>query len=826
MPIFSAEERLEALKQILGDSKKSGNEYTFACKYCKQEGGDTREDNFRFNEADNKYDCFANKAHTYLISNDIRDYFTKKNSTDDWRAKKLDLIDLPDRVKIYLERVKYIANPDKVAAVNNIKWCNRNKVLAIPVGDRYKLKPLSDKGDRWFPKSNKKIKPSFCAALDYKSQDSLLLLEGFTNLFALQGLVDENFSSKYYPVCSVHGVNVTSKLDQDIHFKNFNRILICLDHDNPGIAEAIKIKMMYPQASIIFLPVSDLNMYLEGEIENLQKFSVLLERQSHFSKIAENLFFKLKDYDIDTNVWKEFKSICNKDYDDTQENELQLIFDTLKRIEIDKRNRKCNSSIAVGAIPGNDVLSFVIDSLFSESKLFYDSTNEPYIRIKIKDHYETCSLRSKKFKTLLSGLCWEMLGKRSSPELINQALSILEYKALFEGEEHKLFVRVAKRSSDEYWYDLADNKWKAVQVTQDGWEVIEQVPILFKRYSQQSVQVIPEHNGDIKLILKYLNLKDKKQELLVLVIIVCGFIYGFPHPIVNVYGPQGAAKSTFLKILKNLIDPSPAGLNTLRSSVNDLIQEMSHQWCCFYDNVSELSDQCSDTLCRVVTGCGLTKRELYTNDDDVIYNIQRFVGINGINITTKKSDVLERSILIELERISDGNWKREDELYKQLELDKPKILGGIFNVIVKAINIKQNLKLEKLERMADFTLWGCAIAEALGFTKEDFLQTYSSNVDSQNSEVISTSLVGDCVIKLMEDKSDWKGSASDLRKELQYIAKELNIDTKDSEWPKGANKLSESLFRLKVNFQNEGILLSRGHGKARYILIKNSNIKE
>ena len=231
MPIFSAEERLEALKQILGDSKKSGNEYTFACKYCKQEGGDTREDNFRFNEADNKYDCFANKAHTYLISNDIRDYFTKKNSTDDWRAKKLDLIDLPDRVKIYLERVKYIANPDKVAAVNNIKWCNRNKVLAIPVGDRYKLKPLSDKGDRWFPKSNKKIKPSFCAALDYKSQDSLLLLEGFTNLFALQGLVDENFSSKYYPVCSVHGVNVTSKLDQDIHFKNFNRILICLDHD-------------------------------------------------------------------------------------------------------------------------------------------------------------------------------------------------------------------------------------------------------------------------------------------------------------------------------------------------------------------------------------------------------------------------------------------------------------------------------------------------------------------------------------------------------------------------------------------------------------------
>ena len=85
-----------------------------------------------------------------------------------------------------------------------------------------------------------------------------------------------------------------------------------------------------------------------------------------------------------------------------------------------------------------------------------------------------------------------------------------------------------------------------------------------------------------------------------------------------------------------------------------------------FDNLSELSEGCSDMLCRSVSGYGFSKRELYTNDDDVIYNIKRTIGINGINLTATKPDLLERSILIALERISTENRKQESEIDQSL----------------------------------------------------------------------------------------------------------------------------------------------------------------
>ena len=41
---------------------------------------------------------------------------------------------------------------------------------------------------------------------------------------------------------------------------------------------------------------------------------------------------------------------------------------------------------------------------------------------------------------------------------------------------------------------------------------------------------------------------------------------------------------------------------------------------------------------------GAIKRELYTDDEDVIYNFIRCIGINGINIGGLKPDLLDRSI--------------------------------------------------------------------------------------------------------------------------------------------------------------------------------------
>src|SRR3989344_8457482 len=114
---------------------------------------------------------------------------------------------------------------------------------------------------------------------------------------------------------------------------------------------------------------------------------------------------------------------------------------------------------------------------------------------------------------------------------------------------------------------------------------------------------------------------------------------------------------------------------------------MAHHACIFFDNVSHLSDHISDALCKAVTGDGFSKRELYSDEDDIIFSFRRCLGINGINIAARNPDLLERSILFELERVSPERRKQEHEILGEFEKERPRIVGSIFDAVVKAMQI-------------------------------------------------------------------------------------------------------------------------------------------
>jgi hypothetical protein len=65
---------------------------------------------------------------------------------------------------------------------------------------------------------------------------------------------------------------------------------------------------------------------------------------------------------------------------------------------------------------------------------------------------------------------------------------------------------------------------------------------------------------------------------------------------------------------------------------------------------------------------------------------------------------IDRSTLTELTRIMRNKRKLESEILCEFEQIKPKVLGCILDVLVKALRIKLNLQLNDLPRMADFAL--------------------------------------------------------------------------------------------------------------------------
>ncbi|MFA6520438.1 MAG: bifunctional DNA primase/polymerase [Candidatus Paceibacterota bacterium] len=436
--------------------------------------------------------------------------------------------------------------------------------------------------------------------------------------------------------------------------------------------------------------------------------------------------------------------------------------------------------------------------------LFHDEQNNAYIALDINGHQEIWPCKGKYIKKLLASKSWEKNKKPLGSESIKSIVAVLEGKACFGGSEIELQNRIAWRD-EELWYDLTNKKWQAIKINKNGWEIVSKPPIIFKRYPHHKAQVIPIRDGDVKLFLNYVNVVNAEHRLLLLVFLVSCLIPDFPHVMLVVFGAQGSSKSTLSKLTRLIIDPSLIDVASFPNSQKELIQTLAHHHFLFFDNVSYISEEHSDTLCKAITGGGHVKRELYENDEDIIYNFKRCIGINGINLVTTRPDLLERSLLLELERIESSERKTEKELYENFEKDLPSILGGIFEVLVKAIQIKPTINLDSHPRMADWALWGCAIAEALGYERKDFLSAYANNMNRQTEMLLNENIVATTLFIFMEDKENWEGTPTKLLQELYAKTPIDYFDKQEKYWPKSAASLSRKLNELSTYLKQMGI---------------------
>ena len=235
-----------------------------------------------------------------------------------------------------------------------------------------------------------------------------------------------------------------------------------------------------------------------------------------------------------------------------------------------------------------------------------------------------------------------------------------------------------------------------------------------------------------------------------------------------------------------------------------------------FDNVSFLHHSLSDLLCRAVTGLSFSKRQLYSDDSDIIYRLKRCIGINGINLLAVNPDLLERSILIELERVSKENRKSEKELLDGFNAALPSILGGIFDTLSKAIAIEPDVHLSETPRMADFSRWGYAIAEALGYGGDKFLEYYTNNLNLQREEVLDNSVEAAFIIELMEKQDRWEGSPTDLLNQMSTAL----FGIRDHEIPKTPQILSRRLNIIKTNLLEYGIEIEFVPGQKRKVIVR------
>ncbi|MBD1913608.1 MULTISPECIES: hypothetical protein [unclassified Leptolyngbya] len=421
-----------------------------------------------------------------------------------------------------------------------------------------------------------------------------------------------------------------------------------------------------------------------------------------------------------------------------------------------------------------------------------------YADVLIRDVRQTLPIRKKPFKTWLLGSLYDTHKRVVGSETLNQVLSVLEWKAISKGDHREVALRLAKHEGLIY-FDLGRSDWKTVEISPGGWGLIDSkdCPVRFIRPDTLLECPIPERGGNLEELREFLGLEGEPWVLVASWLLYAYFPL-YSHPILICHGEQGAGKTSTAKFLKRLVDPGKAPLMPKIADLRDLAIQCRNRWVLAFDNLSGLSPESSDALCRIATGGGFSTRTLYADDEETVSEFLRPLILTGIDSLANRPDLLDRSLLVNLPRISEERRQTEEEREKAIAAALPRLLGAVFTALSQTLGRLPSISLERLPRMADFARFAVAAEPALGLEPGSFLKAYQGNQNEATELSLEASPVATAIRELMDGRDKWYGLAKDLFKELAGDGSKVGF-------PKAAHVLSRSLPRYTPALRDAGI---------------------
>jgi hypothetical protein len=456
---------------------------------------------------------------------------------------------------------------------------------------------------------------------------------------------------------------------------------------------------------------------------------------------------------------------------------------------------------------------------FAETaELFHAPDGIGYADIQINGHRETWQIRSKSFRRWLARCYFDETQGAPNAEAMQSAVSLIEARAQYDGPEHAVNLRVGGLNGKLY-LDLGDDTWRAVEIDATGWRIVDTPPVRFRRAAGVQALPVPERGGSIDTLRQFLNVQSHRDFVIAVAWLLACFRDRGPYSVLAIAGEQGSAKSTFSTILRKLIDPNVAPLRALPREERDLFIAANNGHLLAFDNVSGVPPWLSDTLCRLATGASFAVRQLYTDQDEMLFQAARPIILNGIEDIVARPDLADRAIFLTLEPIQEERRRAESELLAAFEAERPRILGALLDAVSKGVALLPHTRLDKLPRMADFALWATACETAL-WPPGTFWAAYSGNRDDAVEDVIEADAVATAVRSMMAQRPEWFGTASDLLGALASIP--AARDSKSKAWPDSPRALAGRLRRAATVLRKAGIEIRfdrEGHARTRVIRI-------
>lgn len=372
--------------------------------------------------------------------------------------------------------------------------------------------------------------------------------------------------------------------------------------------------------------------------------------------------------------------------------------------------------------------------------------------------------------------------------------------------------------------DLGRPDGHAVVIDASGWEVgAPPAGVVFRR--SHATKPLPSPIGGARLdeLAPLLSLVPDSLEFRGLL----GWLLGLPfvaavRPGVLLVGPYGSGKSTRLRLLTSVVEPSSPGAlgNGLGKNFGDDLVRATHRAVPLWDNLTAVSGAVSDELCCLVTGTARETRALYSDNDLNAVPVARPLGLTAVGVPAGlRPDALDRLITVEApplaQRVAD------DQLQGLFDALHPRLLGALCDAVAAALDRLDVVPATNEHRMAAHVRHLAAIDLAvedgeLPGCPAGLVEAYAELADRTKRRAVAEDTFGGALLALLDvSGGQWSGKASELLYAAGIHAPAID---RAVGWPTSARRVPEVLNHLREGLLSLGVTWSTTtvRGSTRY----------
>jgi len=277
--------------------------------------------------------------------------------------------------------------------------------------------------------------------------------------------------------------------------------------------------------------------------------------------------------------------------------------------------------------------------------------------------------------------------------------------------------------------------------------------------------------------------------------------------IVVAHGEPGSFKTTFAKKIGWILKGESFD-TTAHDDKTDLNNITTNKTFVALDNIeTKANTQFLDQLARIATGTTISKRKLYTTNDVLEFKPQVNVCITAMTPTFRRPDVVERLLLVKMEKRDGEGYLDDDEIKEHAISERDKNMSCIVNQIQFILKNKSenNDKWQRSKmRMASF---GTLLRLREGEFKAGDLMAKLKEVQTEYAEEFLT--LPDVIENYLDTKCDnntneIKGmKASELYRVLKTEASNMLYSFKISSSRALGKELGKDVYQKRFKIEKE-----------------------